>query len=521
LVGAGTGDSGVSFGREVVGDGDDSGDVGGAVVVDVAGVAGGGCGCGGGGRRGLLGGDGCGEDEEDRQGSTAEACGHQRWPSLRWDDCSLVETRRFSAEWSGSCARMLGMFKSLFRVVAGLIVCSYGVAGGQMPPGFPSGERVDADAALDRALKTSSLTKDGNPFHAVVEIGKPGEEYSGRVEVWWSAPEVYKLQISSAKFSQQKVVHRGKVWEKDDGDYYPRWLENFVLAVLDPLPVESNFRAHGGAVIVGDRITRSCLQRDDRPGGITDQMTWGEVCFTGAEPKLLSVLATNLNIEYDDWKGFGTKKIARTIKTDVEGFEEIVGRVTTLEELKPADSAMFEVEDVTPPEQRIATKYVSTLTEESMVEVKPDIQWPTVREGKTDGYMIVYARTDRTGQVRETAKHNSDQPGLEDFGMEAAKKYKFKPLVADGVPTQMEMPLVLHFTSKIEDPTPILSVEEMRKQMNGCRAGSLRAGSAKVTLKISVDEKGHMTGFSTVAGAQGHRGFRQLCRSEAASLSRM
>jgi hypothetical protein len=87
--------------------------------------------------------------------------------------------------------------------------------------------------------------------------------------------------------------------------------------------------------------------------------------------------------------------------------------------------------------------------------------------------------------------------------MEAAKKYKFKPLVADGVPTQMEMPLVLHFTSKIEDPTPILSVEEMRKQMNGCRAGSLRAGSAKVTLKISVDEKGHMTGFSTVAGAQG------------------
>ena len=37
--------------------------------------------------------------------------------------------------------------------------------------------------------------------------------------------------------------------------------------------------------------------------------------------------------------------------------------------------------------------------------------------------MIVYERTDRTGQVRETSKHNSDKPGLEDFGIEAAKSF--------------------------------------------------------------------------------------------------
>ena len=386
------------------------------------------------------------------------------------------------------------MFKFLSRVVAGCVVCACGVAVGQMPPGFPTGERVDADVALDRALKTSSLTKDGEPFHAVVEIGKPGEKYSGRVEVWWAAPNVYKSVISSPKFSQQKIVNGEKVWEKDEGDYYPRWLENFVLAVLDPIPTEKNFQGRGGAVILGDRITRSCLQRDDRPGGITDQMTWGDVCFTGSEPKLLSVLATNLDIHFDDWKGFGKKKIARTITTDVEGYEQVVGRITTLEELKNPDPAMFEVKEATPPEQRIATKYVSTLTEESMVEVKPDIQWPTVREGKTDGYMIVYARTDRTGQVRETSKHNSDQPGLEDFGIEAAKKYKFKPLVVDGVPMQMEMPLVLHFTSKIEDPLPVLSVEQMRKQMRRCPTVQVPVGTPIVTERVSVDERGKNTG---------------------------
>src|SRR5690242_15681859 len=103
------------------------------------------------------------------------------------------------------------MPKSLFRVGAAGIVCAFAVASGQLVSGFPGGERLDANKALDRALKTSSLTKDGKPFHAVVEIGNPGDEYSGRVEVWWSGPEVYKLQINSPKFSQTRVVN-GRVY---------------------------------------------------------------------------------------------------------------------------------------------------------------------------------------------------------------------------------------------------------------------------------------------------------------------
>jgi hypothetical protein len=34
----------------------------------------------------------------------------------------------------------------------------------------------------------------------------------------------------------------------------------------------------------------------------------------------------------------------------------------------------------------------------------------------------------------------------------------------------MEMPLVLHFSSRLEDPLPILTVEQMKKQMIGCRS---------------------------------------------------
>ncbi len=104
-----------------------------------------------------------------------------------------------------------------------------------------------------------------------------------------------------------------------------------------------------------------------------------------------------------------------------------------------------------------------------MVESAPqDVKWPTVREGKLEGYMIVQAITDRTGQVRETSKHNSDNPGLEEFGTQVALKYKFKPLVVDGIAEQMEMPLVLHFNTQLANAIPELDDKTSRKLIKGC-----------------------------------------------------
>lgn len=364
--------------------------------------------------------------------------------------------------------------------------------------GFPpsQNERIDADTALNRSLKMSSLTEDGQPFHAVLFIGDVQSPYAGQLEVWWAAKQKYKTVIASPAFHQTRIVNGTKVMERDSGDFYPRWLETFVDAILDPIPIIENFRARAGFVILGPQVT-SCLQRDDRPGGITDQMTWGHICFRGAAPHLESVLTMNYGIEFADWKQFGQKEIARTYKTDVLGYEEVVAHLTTLEELTGVSDEFFAIQAPSPPDRQIRTAFVSTQKEESLVESAPKIDWPTVREGKTEGYMIVYARTDRTGQVRETAKHNSDQPGLEDFGIEQALRYKFKPLVVDGVAVQMEMPLVLHFVSKIADPLPTLTGKELLKQISGCDARLVARipSSQRITATtISVNEEGKLTG---------------------------
>jgi hypothetical protein len=263
-----------------------------------------------------------------------------------------------------------------------------------------------------------------------------------------------------------------------------------------------HFRGNGGAVMVGAQMTRSCLRRDDRPNGITDQMTWGEVCFSGSEPRLSEVLTFNFAMTFKDWKGFDGQQIARTYETDVLDYQPVVGHLTTLEQLKKPDDSMFAVDSVTPADQRISTSFVSTTQEESMLAKAPVIEWPPVREGKTEGYMIVYVRTDRTGQVRETAKHNSDQPGLESYGMEQALNYKFKPLLIDGVPRQMEMPLVLHFSTKKGDPIPVLSVADMARQTISCKPDSFKPGllpkGTTVTARVVVDENGKIVGLGIV-----------------------
>lgn len=107
------------------------------------------------------------------------------------------------------------------------------------------------------------------------------------------------------------------------------------------------------------------------------------------------------------------------------------------------------------------------------------------------------ALTDATGQVRETNKYNSDNPGLEEAGRQAALGYKFKPLLVNGTPAQMEMPLVLHFSSTLADPLPVLKGSELLSQIKGCKVklvSDFKVDANVTPTHISVNEQGKLTG---------------------------
>ena len=139
---------------------------------------------------------------------------------------------------------------------------------------------IPPDEAIERAMETSSLTYHGAPFLAVMTISKPSEKnspYEGTVEAYWADATHYRVTVNSRSFQQTRIVNGDAVEEQDVGDFYPGWLRNYALALLDPLHRAPLLRERTGFVAVGEGQMRSCLSRDDRPGGITDQMTWASI----------------------------------------------------------------------------------------------------------------------------------------------------------------------------------------------------------------------------------------------------
>ena len=339
------------------------------------------------------------------------------------------------------------------------------------------------------------LTHKGTPFHAVLEIQeKTGDPaYRGRVEIFWESEQKYRMVLDSRDFGQTLVANDAQVMETDRGDFYQGWLRGFVTALMDPMPRMNDLRGQSATLALGPHM-RSCVDRNDKTAGITNDMTWAQICFTGDEPRLDFAIDFTYNMEFHDFAKFGKKQIARTYIAGEGDHARITGKLTTLEEWKP-DESLLTVTTPTPPADRLVTTFVSTATAESLLESAPkDVAWPPMREGKLDGYMIVEAMTDRTGQVRETSKHNSDNPGLESFGREVALKYKFKPLIVNGVAQQMEMPLVLHFTTRLGKPIPELDDAKTRKMISGCslprEIDDPASAGQKIVITFQVQEAG-------------------------------
>jgi hypothetical protein len=105
-----------------------------------------------------------------------------------------------------------------------------------------------ADDALSRvreAVKRSTLDQKGtHPFHLKATIGPSMERYKdsgrvGEVEIWWKAPGEYRREVKSTGFHQLQIVSGGRIWEKNESDYFPNWLRQITEAMIRPLPPES------------------------------------------------------------------------------------------------------------------------------------------------------------------------------------------------------------------------------------------------------------------------------------------
>lgn len=319
---------------------------------------------------------------------------------------------------------------------------------------------------IDEALRKSSLVESSKPFHLMMEIrpGRvlfPGHEatsdMTGSMEVFWAGPTRYKMVLSSPSFSQTKVVDGPLVEEHDEGDFYPRWLDNFVQAFLNPFPHVEEFRSlhakvyGGGTMSLPGRepITMPrCIEKSDRPGGITEETSVARICFDAKRPWIASGLDFTRYVSFKDYRPFAGQQIPRTWENDIPENIFVEGTVTKLEPLSKKDEQQIHVTRPTPASEQIRTVFLSRQKIGEIVDTLPAYEWPAENTEALEGWMIVYVRTDRTGKIRESYWDSSDNYKLQDAGVRLALLAKLKPTVAGGVPVQVEGPLVLHFKTQ-------------------------------------------------------------------------
>jgi outer membrane biosynthesis protein TonB len=364
-----------------------------------------------------------------------------------------------------------------------------------------AGDKIVSIAqAADQAVQQSKLTLAGGaPFHLKAHIanaGTPKPEYSADVEEYWLSPEKWRRTVQSAGFSQTFIANGDKVSEKLTGDYYPFWLHDLVTALFDPLPMADQLKLMQGQLEIPEDSAKSssCMNMQFKVGTAPAQNTVPSAfCFGGKGGLLKAVITPGYKAQFDDYLPFKKKMVARTIKAEFAPGLVLTAKVTELAELSSPDEKLFTIDAVTPSAEQMKTIQVTEETTRALALNTPLIVWPTVREGKTEGVMSVYVSVDRTGHVREVWPLVSNNPELNGAAREQLLHWQYKPY-NNGGPSQMEAVLTFAFSTRIENPVPVLSDAEARKLATRIVEAVVPAGKAtkgtKFSLRVAVDEAG-------------------------------
>jgi hypothetical protein len=368
-----------------------------------------------------------------------------------------------------------------------------------------AGDKVVSIAqAVENAVQQSKLTlAGGTPFHLKAHITNSGPikpEYTADVEEYWVSPEKWRRTVQTAGFSQTLIINGDKVAETLSGDYYPFWLHDLVTALFDPLPMADQLKLMQGQIEIPDDSAKSnsCLNMQFRVGTAAAQNNVSSAfCFGGKGGLLQAAITPGYKAQFDGYLPFKKKKkmIARTAKAEFAPGLVIAAKVTELAELSSPDEKLFTIAAITPATDQMKTIQVTEDTTRALALSTPAIVWPTVREGKTEGVMSVYVSVDRSGRVREVWPLVSNNLELNQPVREQLLRWQYKAY-SNGGPSQMEAVLTFAFSTRIENPIPVLSDAEARKLATRVVEAVVPAGKAhkgsKFNLRISVDEAGKL-----------------------------
>lgn len=330
----------------------------------------------------------------------------------------------------------------------------------------------------------------GTPFFLMAEITEradPNEHVN--IEMSWVGPDKWRRTIKSQEFSQTLIVNGDKVFEQDSADYLPLGIHVLASAMVDPRTVIDALRP-------GDPVRTKANGKADESGKVCFDAA-GKMCGVSRFGLTESVGGPGRSVDFLDYQKFKGKRVARQLIYRIDPGDTLQARVMTLGELNSRDEGQFSIPDPTPREKQIRSVIVPESDLRALALQPTEIIWPQVLEdNQTTGETSYYVSLDRSGAVREILPLSVAVERADDSARRQIMKWKFKPLLKDDVPVQIEAVLNFHFDTRAYGPAAPLTDEEVRKLATNIvepvfPAGAAPSGST-FTEAVAVDAEGKL-----------------------------
>ncbi len=176
-----------------------------------------------------------------------------------------------------------------------------------------------------------------------------------------------------------------------------------------------------------------------------------------------SVEIAGHSIDLMDYQSFEGKRIARRIIYNISVGDFQTAVVTELSPLNKFDETLFAISQPTSPEEQLKENYLSEKELRSLGTETPEIIWPQVLDGAETGNASFYISLDRQGRVREVLPIKTANERSNDSAIRQILRWKFKPLIKNGTPAQVEGMLTFSLNTRKYGPSSTLDDTQLRK----------------------------------------------------------
>jgi hypothetical protein len=277
--------------------------------------------------------------------------------------------------------------------------------------------------------------------------GKPGD-YAATIEETWIAPDRWTRAVHAPDVTQITVMNESGLHVVTQGDYFPKWLRDFVTGLFTPVPDPNHWN-----------LSTAPLEHIELPNGVRSspcqhaefelgdpplqQVNFATNCFQPTDGLLEMAQSPNYTIEFKDYAAFAKLKIPRLLLEDAGGGVQLRGRVTGLDEAKEIGAHAFDTPANAEGTNALASIILSASELTSLAGGLPELPWPSPIPGH--GMFTVWVSLDRRGRVREAHSLNSDESGIATDMSAQLVGRQWKPYVKGGVPVQSEGGLVFEY----------------------------------------------------------------------------